>query len=78
MNEGQEGAAPLQTTRSSTAQKALATLKWFVQDQWFLIAMGFVILVASQVQVPDARQHTKRVVVTYAAVSVIFFINGCT
>ncbi|KAF2704955.1 hypothetical protein K504DRAFT_388722 [Pleomassaria siparia CBS 279.74] len=64
--------------QSSKLQKSLDILKWFVQDQWFLIAMGFVILVASQVQVPDAQQHIKRVVVTYAAVSVIFFINGCT
>jgi sodium/bile acid cotransporter 7 len=58
--------------------KALKVVKWFVKDQWFLIAMGFVVLVSSQVQVPASQQHIKRTVVTYAAVSVIFFINGCT
>jgi sodium/bile acid cotransporter 7 len=64
--------------RKAKRTKALDTLKWFVKDQWFLIAMGFVVLVSSQVQVPVAQQHTKRTVITYLAVSVIFFINGCT
>ncbi|ORY03497.1 sodium bile acid symporter family protein [Clohesyomyces aquaticus] len=62
----------------SKSHKILRVLKWFVQDQWFLIAMGFIILVSSQVQVPESQQRVKRTVVTYLAVSVIFFINGCT
>lgn len=57
--------------RSPKLQKTLDILKWFIKDQWFLVAMGFVILVSSQVQVPEAQQQTKRVVVTYVAVSVI-------
>jgi len=62
-----------------TNQRILAKkLKWIITDQWFLVAMGLIILVASQVQVPDAQQHIKRTVVTYLSVSVIFFINGCT
>ncbi|OAK94443.1 hypothetical protein IQ06DRAFT_85086 [Phaeosphaeriaceae sp. SRC1lsM3a] len=65
------------TTRSKTT-KLLELLKWFVQDQWFLLAMAVVILLASQVQVPASRQRTKRTVITYLSVSVIFFINGCT
>ncbi|XP_014552771.1 hypothetical protein COCVIDRAFT_109514 [Bipolaris victoriae FI3] len=62
----------------STAAKTLQVLKWFVKDQWFLLAMGAVVLVSSQVQVPASQQRIKRTVITYLAVSVIFFINGCT
>jgi len=65
-------------TPSSKRAKLLRYLKWFVTDQWFLLAMAAVILLASQVQVPASRQHTKRTVITYLSVSVIFFINGCT
>ncbi|EDU49809.1 sodium bile acid symporter family protein [Pyrenophora tritici-repentis Pt-1C-BFP] len=58
--------------------KPLSILKWFLKDQWFLLAMSFVILLSSQIQVPRSRQHTKRTSITYLAVSIIFFINGCT
>jgi sodium/bile acid cotransporter 7 len=64
--------------KTSKHAKALEILKWFVKDQWFLLAMGAVVLISSQVQVPASQQRTKRTVVTYLAVSVIFFINGCT
>jgi sodium/bile acid cotransporter 7 len=63
---------------TSKRTEALKVLKWFIHDQWFLLAMAFVILVSSQVQVPAAQQHIKRTVITYLSVSVIFFINGCT
>ncbi|KAF2735545.1 hypothetical protein EJ04DRAFT_534169 [Polyplosphaeria fusca] len=66
------------TGRPSKSHKLQAFLTWFVKDQWFLIAMGFIILLSSQVQVPKPQQRVKRVVITYLAVSVIFFINGCT
>ncbi|KAK6813505.1 hypothetical protein RU639_011228 [Aspergillus parasiticus] len=49
-----------------------------VVDQWFLIVMGILIAIASQVQVPKSHQHMKQTVVNYLAVSIIFFINGCT
>lgn len=49
-----------------------------VVDQWFLIVMGILIAIASQVQVPKSQQQLKQTVVNYLAVSVIFFINGCT
>jgi sodium/bile acid cotransporter 7 len=65
-------------SNSSKRGKALKVLKWFVQDQWFLLAMGAVILLSSQVQVPTSQQRIKRTVITYLSVSVIFFINGCT
>lgn len=71
MKDGQQGAFHDTKERIPKRRKALNVLKWFVKDQWFLVAMGFVILLSSQVQVPEASQQTKRVVVTYVAVSVI-------
>ncbi|EUC41380.1 hypothetical protein COCMIDRAFT_106339 [Bipolaris oryzae ATCC 44560] len=62
----------------TNAAKTLHVLIWFVKDQWFLLAMGAVVLVSSQVQVPASQQRIKRTLITYLAVSVIFFINGCT
>jgi len=47
-------------------------------DNWFLGLLAIAILVASQIQIPQAHQHVKQVVVTYLAVSIIFFITGCT
>ncbi|KAF1947359.1 hypothetical protein EJ02DRAFT_449942 [Clathrospora elynae] len=58
--------------------KVIRLLKWFVKDQWFLLAMSAVVLVSSQVQVPASQQRLKRTVITYLSVSVIFFVNGCT
>jgi sodium/bile acid cotransporter 7 len=65
-------------TSQSTRAKVIRTLKWFVKDQWFLLAMAAIILLSSQVQVPASRQHQKRTVITYLSVSIIFFVNGCT
>lgn len=48
-----------------------------VSDQWFLIVLGILIAIASQVQVPEGQQHIKEIVVTYLCVSIIFFITGC-
>jgi len=55
-----------------------AKVLWFLQDQWFLAVLGILIAIASQVQVPRAQQQLKETVVSYVAVSVIFFITGCT
>ena len=63
--------------KASRRQKMVDMLKWFLKDQWFLIAMGIIILISSQVQVPDAQQRVKRTIITYLSVSVIFFCNGC-
>ncbi|KAE8352963.1 putative sodium bile acid cotransporter [Aspergillus coremiiformis] len=49
-----------------------------VIDQWFLLVMGILIVLASQVQVPRSHQQTKQTIVNYLTVAVIFFINGCT
>ncbi|KAF1958981.1 hypothetical protein CC80DRAFT_514948 [Byssothecium circinans] len=71
-NDGQNKPKPTHAT------KLFGILKWFVVDQWFLLAMAAIILISSQVQVPNAQQHVKRTVVTYLSVSVVFFVNGCT
>ena len=47
-------------------------------DQWFLFALGFFIILASQIQVPSSQQEVKETVVTYCCVALIFFITGCT
>ena len=51
------------------------SLAW---DQWFLLALGCIILLASQVQVPHSQQPAKELIVTYLGVALIFFITGCT
>ncbi|KAL2059116.1 hypothetical protein ABVK25_000408 [Lepraria finkii] len=49
-----------------------------VVDQWFLLALGFFILLASQVQVRGSQHKKKEIVVTYLLVAIIFSITGCT
>jgi len=51
---------------------------WFLKDQWFLIALGSLIILASQVQVPTSYQEIKSTIVTYLCVAIIFFVTGCT
>jgi solute carrier family 10 (sodium/bile acid cotransporter), member 7 len=55
---------------------ALELLK-AVADQWFLMGIGLVILISSQVQVPQTHQKIKQTVVSYVCVSIIFFLTGC-
>jgi len=53
---------------SKTMQrKVLDGALWFVKDQWFLIGIICVIIISSQVQVPESQQATKQVVVSYLA-----------
>ncbi len=59
-------------------RRYLSKIKWFIADQWFLVALGFFILLASQVQVPGSQQGKKEIVVTYLCVALIFLITGCT
>jgi solute carrier family 10 (sodium/bile acid cotransporter), member 7 len=51
---------------------------WYLEDQWFLIALAFLIVIASQVQSPKPHQQIKETVVTYTCVSVIFLVTGLT
>lgn len=57
---------------------ALKTTLSYFKEQWFLIALGGLIALSSQVQVPESGQQTKKTIVTYLCVSIIFFITGCT
>ncbi|KAJ4326426.1 hypothetical protein N0V94_000101 [Neodidymelliopsis sp. IMI 364377] len=66
------------TAKPTQRTRVAKWIVWFLKDQWFLLAMGAIILVSSQVQVPASKQRIKRTVITYLSVSVIFFINGCT
>jgi sodium/bile acid cotransporter 7 len=63
--------APKKRSLPLRAAKAIA-------NQWFLISLGLVILLTSQVQVPLAHQKLKQTIVSYACVSLIFFLTGCT
>lgn len=44
-----------------------------VAEQWFLISLGVLIAIASQVQVPLDQQELKRTVTSYLCISIIFF-----
>jgi sodium/bile acid cotransporter 7 len=65
-------------TNASKRPEWLSIILTTLQDQWFLIGIGVVITIASQVQVPQAHQEIKETVVTYLMVSIIFFFTGCT
>ncbi|KAE9966946.1 hypothetical protein BLS_006665 [Venturia inaequalis] len=55
----------------------IKSVLWYFKDQWFLIALGVLIAIASQVQVPASQQELKTTVVTYLCVSIIFLMTGC-
>ena len=59
-------------------RQVLSTIQWLVFDQWFLFALGLLILISSHFQVPAVHQGQKETVITYLFVSIIFFITGCT
>ncbi|KAK5940264.1 hypothetical protein PMZ80_007684 [Knufia obscura] len=73
-----DGSVEKQPEPKSFPKKVLDAVLWFVKDQWFLIGMVIVVIISSQVQVPESQQATKQVVVAYLAISLIFFISGCT
>ncbi|KAJ9203745.1 hypothetical protein DTO164E3_48 [Paecilomyces variotii] len=63
---------------NSRLRRACDGAIWLILDQWFLIALGIVIAIASQVQVAQSQLQLKQTVVTYLCVAIIFFITGCT
>ena len=65
------------TTKNGWRRHA-STIQWFIFDQWFLLALGCLVLISSQVQVPASRQGKKEIVVTYLCVAIIFIVTGCT
>lgn len=44
-----------------------------LKEQWFLITLGILIAITSQVQVPLGQQELKRTVTSYVCISLIFF-----
>jgi len=63
----QNGSAAKETKPKSLPKKVLGAVLWFCQDQWFLLGIIIVIIISSQVQVPESQQATKQVVVSYLA-----------
>lgn len=49
-----------------------------IKDQWVLIALVVLVVLSSQVQVPEEQQGLKTSVVQKLTIAVIFFINGLT
>lgn len=68
----------LANNSKSLPRRGLDSVIWFLQDQWFLVALGCLIAIASQHPVPASQQDRKELLVLYICPSVIFFINGCT
>jgi len=66
------------TISKSLPRKIGDGILWFAKDQWFLIGIVIVTIISSQVQVSSSQQAKKQVVVSYLAVTTIFFITGCT
>ena len=66
------------TSPRSRCRQIFSTVQWLCFDQWFLFALGLLILISSQTQVSAMYQAKKETVVTYLCVSIIFLITGCT
>jgi hypothetical protein len=49
----------------SATQRARYFIWFLIKDQWFLVGIAIVTIIASQVQVPLAQQNVKQVVVSY-------------
>jgi sodium/bile acid cotransporter 7 len=66
------------TSTSRKYPRWVQGLAWYLSDQWFLIILAILIVIASQVQVPASHQQVKETVVTYLCVSIIFLFTGLT
>ncbi|KAI7198641.1 hypothetical protein KC343_g4447 [Hortaea werneckii] len=66
------------TPHPSTRQKYIRTAKSLLQGSWFLISLGLLIAIASQIQVPPSHQSTKTTIINYLCVTLIFLVTGCT
>lgn len=51
--------------RLSVTRRALEFAWFLIKDQWFLVGIAIVTVIASQVQVPMHQQDVKQVVVSY-------------
>lgn len=62
----------------SVARRTLDFLWFLVKDQWFLVGIAIVTIIASQVQVPLEQQNVKQVVVSYLSGKLMDLrIQGC-
>ncbi|KAI7235795.1 hypothetical protein KC330_g4060 [Hortaea werneckii] len=62
----------------TTLQRHIRTTKTILEGSWFLLSLGLLIAIASQVQVPPAHQSTKTTIINYLCVTLIFLVTGCT
>ncbi|KAK8061645.1 hypothetical protein PG994_008011 [Apiospora phragmitis] len=70
------GETNVEPPKKTLPSRTLSFAWWFARDQWFIIMLLILILVASQVQAPN--QQLRKTAVQYSTVTVIFLINGCT
>lgn len=75
---GIDSSPPENVQPSQKQQKWQSHLLTFLNDQWFLLTMGFLIILASQIQVPRSQQARKSRLISYLCVCIIFFATGCT
>lgn len=77
-NIEQSTSTETETTPQSVKNKPRSTWVNRISDilieQWFLLALGILIAIASQVQVPNAQQKLKQTVTSYVCISIIFFV----
>jgi sodium/bile acid cotransporter 7 len=62
--------------KGNSANRRPSWLKEAIQivvEQWFLVGLGLLIAIASQVQVPSHQQKLKRTVTAYLCITIIFF-----
>lgn len=70
----QNQASANNTVKAATKPSRIKEAVQMMIDQWFLIALGLLIAIASQVQVPLPNQQLKRTVTSYLCISIIFFV----
>jgi sodium/bile acid cotransporter 7 len=74
----EEPTARVQEKPKPLFRRTVDWIVWFLRDQWFLVGLAILIIIASQHQIPEKRQKDKATIVTYLCVSIIFFVTGCT
>ncbi|RMY80284.1 hypothetical protein D0862_12806 [Hortaea werneckii] len=62
----------------NTLQKSIDTAKSLLEGSWFLLSLGVLIAIASQIQVSRPHQSTKTTIINYLCVTLIFLFTGCT
>ncbi|KAI1340941.1 sodium bile acid symporter family protein [Xylariaceae sp. FL0016] len=67
-----------QAVSKSSPRSFISRAKWFAKDQWVILSLFCLIIVASLVQVPKSHQAIKSEVVQNVTIATIFFVNGCT